>query len=75
MPAVVLAVLVLELWLWDVPHSVAHGAELHLAGQEDVFEESWIVDVPRDVPHSELWSVICTGQGEIFCRCPVADMC
>jgi len=53
----------------------AHGAELHLPGQEDVFEESWIVDVPRDVPHNELWSVICTGQGEIFCRYPVADMC
>lgn len=51
--------------------STSAGASLHLSGREDIFEESWIIDVPRDVPNNELWSVVCTDEGELFGRRPV----
>ena len=50
------------------------GQDLHIPGQEDVFEESWIADVPSDVPNAELWSALCTDKGDLFCRYPAAEI-
>jgi hypothetical protein len=45
-------------------------AELIVPGQEDVFEESWILDVPQGVPNHDRWSAVCTSTGELFGRQP-----
>jgi hypothetical protein len=49
---------------------VAGDEILLVPGTEDEFEESWIVDVPPDVPNAALWSVVCTDRGEVHCRYP-----
>lgn len=43
---------------------------LFVPGTEEEFEESWIADVPPDVPNAALWSVVCTDRGKVFCRYP-----
>ncbi len=52
---------------------VTSYAEMHLSGKDDTFEESWIVDVPPEVPNHELWSVVCSDTGELFARQPVSS--
>jgi hypothetical protein len=51
--------------------STSMGA-LAISGREDVFEESWILDVPPGVPGHDLWSVVCTNTGELFGRQPAS---
>jgi hypothetical protein len=51
---------------------VAGDEILVVPGTENEFEESWIVDVPPDVPNAALWSVVCTDRGEVYCRYPSA---
>jgi len=46
------------------------GKTLTLSGREDIFEESWIIDVPPGVPNHEFWSVVCTDRGELIGRQP-----
>jgi len=41
---------------------------LIVSGREDDFEESWIIDIPTDVPYHDRWSVVCTSTGELFGR-------
>ena len=52
---------------------VTSYAEMHLSGKDDTFEESWIFDVPPEVPNHELWSVVCSNTGELFGRQPVSE--
>jgi len=40
------------------------GHSLIVPGEDDVFENSWILDIPRDVPGAEEWSVTCSSHGE-----------
>jgi hypothetical protein len=47
-----------------------YGRELWVSGSDATFDESWIVDVPRDVPNHEFWSVVCSDTGELWCRYP-----
>lgn len=59
-----------------VPHDnstltlVTSYAEMHLSGKDATFEESWIIDVPPEVPNHELWSVVCSDTGALFGRQP-----
>jgi len=48
----------------------ARGKDLVLSGTDEVFEESWIVDSPQDVPNSEYWSVVCDNAGLVCARFP-----
>ena len=41
---------------------------LAISGQEDVFEESWILEVPKGLPDHDKWSVVCTSTGELLGR-------
>jgi len=52
---------------------VTSYAEMHLSGKDDTFEESWIFDVPPEVPNHELWSVVCSNTGELFGRQPGSE--
>jgi len=52
---------------------VTSYAEMHLSGQDTTFEESWIVDVPPEVPNHAFWSVVCSDTGELFGRQPVRE--
>lgn len=52
---------------------VTSYAEMHLSGKDDTFEESWIIDVPPEVPNHELWSVVCSDTGELFGRQPASE--
>lgn len=52
--------------------ATSRGKKLVLEGTDDVFEESWIIDVPRDVPNAEYWSVACDSGGSLYARFPRA---
>ena len=47
--------------------------EIHCSGKDNVFEESWIIDVPLDVPNHALWSVVCSSTRELFGRQPESE--
>ncbi|MBW2460256.1 MAG: hypothetical protein JRH11_01335 [Deltaproteobacteria bacterium] len=56
----------------DGGHHIATscGKDIVLEGTDDIFEESWIIDVPRDVPNGEYWSVSCDNRGSLYARFP-----
>jgi hypothetical protein len=49
---------------------LTRAENLTISGQEDTFDESWILDIPEDVPHSRDWSVVCDSEGTVFSRRP-----
>jgi len=40
------------------------GQTLHVSGHSDIWEESWIIYPPADLPDNHLWSITCDSQGE-----------
>jgi hypothetical protein len=46
------------------------AAEIWIEGHESDFEESWILDVPPDLPNARDWSLVCTNSGRVYGRRP-----
>jgi hypothetical protein len=60
----------------DLIITTNYEKKFYLPGNDEIFEESWIIDIPRDIPNHEYWSVLCTNSGKLFCRYPASlDLC
>jgi hypothetical protein len=48
--------------------STSDGEVLHVEGKEAVFEESWLIEAPPDIPGYDQWYVGCGSQGQLFAK-------
>jgi hypothetical protein len=45
--------------------ATSDGEELYVEGKSDIWEESWLIEAPPDLPESGQWSIVCLSGGEL----------